>query len=77
METIDIQYQLRKKGLMPKDMAAKHNVNQVQISKVVNKLMVSDRIMRAIAEAIDKDHVEVFPEYYLNPPKRTSMFGRN
>ncbi|MBW2621653.1 MAG: helix-turn-helix transcriptional regulator [Deltaproteobacteria bacterium] len=55
---------------MKKDLAAELGVNPVQISKVVNKYMVNGHIMRAIAEAIDKDPMEVFMEYYLNPPKR-------
>ena len=40
------------------------------VSKVINRNMVSDRVMKAISEKLGKDHRQVFPEYYLKPPLR-------
>lgn len=70
MDPIDIQYQLRKRGVTQKSIADELNVSEMTVSKTINKQMVSDRIMRAIASIIGTDHTEVFPEYYSNPPKR-------
>jgi len=69
MEPIDIQYQLKKRGIMQKDIARALSVSDNVISRVVNKQVVSDRIMRAVAAAIECDPEDVFSEYY-RPPER-------
>jgi len=70
MEPIDIQYELKKRGITQKDIAKGLGISDNAVSKVVNKQAISDYIMRAVAAAINKDHRLVFPEYYLSPPKR-------
>ena len=70
MEPIDIQYQLKKRQITQKQIADALAVSQNAISKVVNKLTISDRIMRHIADLIGRDRRDVFPEYYKAPPKR-------
>ena len=72
MEPIDIQYELKKRGIMQKDIARAVGVSDNVISKVVNKHMVSDRVMRAVAKAIGRNHRKVFPEYYA-PPKHVTL----
>ncbi|MCX5828730.1 MAG: hypothetical protein NTV58_12145 [Deltaproteobacteria bacterium] len=47
-------------------------VAEMTVSKVIHRIIVSDRIMRAIALKIRRPHTEVFPEYYLQPPKRST-----
>jgi len=48
------------------------SVSAMTVSKVIHRIIVSDRIMRAIAAKIGRDHAEVFPEYYKQPPKRST-----
>ena len=70
MEPIDIQYQLKKRGIMQMDIARELGVSNTIVSYVINKKMVSDRIMRAVAKAIGCNHREVFPEHYLEPKRK-------
>lgn len=72
MEPADIQCALKKKGITQKAIAQKIGVVEMSVSKVVNKQIVADRIMRAIAEEIGMDRLQVFPEYYGNPAKRST-----
>lgn len=67
-----IQYELKKRGITQKMIADQEGVHPINVSKVVNKLIVSDRLMRAVSKAINKDHRKVFSEYYLQPPKRST-----
>ncbi|MDY7037337.1 MAG: hypothetical protein SV375_14375 [Thermodesulfobacteriota bacterium] len=70
MDSLTIQYELAKRGITQKSIASELKVSDMMISLVVNKKHVSDRVMRAIAEKINQDHQEVFPEHYLNPRRR-------
>ena len=63
MDPLEIQYELRKKGITQKSIADEMEVSEMMISLVVNKKHVSDRIMKKIAEKLGKDHREVFPEH--------------
>ena len=72
MDPIDIQYQLKKRQITQKQVADTLGVSQNCISKVVNKLSISDRVMRHIAGLIGRDHREAFPEYYNAPAKRVT-----
>lgn len=65
-----IQYELKERGLTQKALAAQIGVKPMHLSCVVRKQRVSNRVMRAVAEAIGKPVQTVFPEYYLAPPKR-------
>ncbi|MDX9820646.1 MAG: helix-turn-helix transcriptional regulator [Syntrophales bacterium] len=60
----------QKKGITQKSLAQKIGVSDISVSDVINDHRVSDRIMRAIAEAIGSDVRLVFPKYYLRTPKR-------
>lgn len=70
MTPLERQFELKKKGITQKALAEKIGVGQMVVSDVILGQRISNRVMRAIAEAIDKDHRLVFPEYYLRPPKR-------
>lgn len=65
-----IQELLKKAGTTQRAIAAELGLSEMTVSKVVNRIIVSNRVMRTIAEKIGKDHRRVFPEYYLEPPKR-------
>ncbi len=70
MTPAKIQYLLKVNGVTQKDIAKKLGVHQMTVSTVINRHRVSDRIMREVAECIGHDVRKVFPEYYLQPPKR-------
>jgi lambda repressor-like predicted transcriptional regulator len=70
METIDIQYELKKKGISQKSIALELGCSEMSVSAAINKRLPSDRIMKAVAKAIGKDHREVFPEHYFRTYKR-------
>lgn len=70
MHPADIKAALEKKGLTQKQIAKDLKVHPNSVSRVVRQEAVSDRIMKYISAAIDKHPTEVFPEYYLSPPKR-------
>jgi lambda repressor-like predicted transcriptional regulator len=70
MKPEDIQCALKKKRVTQKDIAINLGVSPMSVSTIINKHRTSDRIMRAVATAIGREHWQVFPEYYLQPPKR-------
>jgi lambda repressor-like predicted transcriptional regulator len=72
MHPADIQAKLKKKGLTQKQVADKIGVCEMVVSKVVNNLEVSDRVMRAISAEIGMDHRRVFSWYYRKPAKRST-----
>lgn len=74
MTSEQIQTELKENGWTQKAVAADLDppVSEMTVSKVINRLMVSSRVMRAIAVRIGKDHCVVFPEYFLQPPKRST-----
>jgi lambda repressor-like predicted transcriptional regulator len=61
-----------RKNTTQKAIANKLGVTEMALSSAVNKKMVSDRIMDAVARAIGKDKAEVFPEYYFGPKHRST-----
>lgn len=67
MHPADIQSELKKKGITQRAIAQKLDVSEFHVSAVINNPTErqSDRVMRAIAKAIGRDHREVFPEYYF------------
>lgn len=65
-----IQYELKERGITQKQIAEQIGVSEMAVSKVINKLIVSDRVMRAVCEKLDKDCRIVFHEYYQAPAKR-------
>jgi len=70
MHPADIQAALKKKGIRQKEIARDLGVSEMAVSIVVRKIMVSDRIMRAVAERIDRDPHVIFHEHYLAVAKR-------
>lgn len=72
MSPLEIQFEMKKSGITQKSIAEDEKVSEMAISKVINKTMVSDRLMRAVAESIGKDHRAVFPEYFFGNRKRQS-----
>ena len=69
MTPSEIQKQLKDHNLSQRDIAQTVGVSDTSVCKVIKRMDISDRIMRAIAEAINEDVRLVFPEYYLRPPK--------
>jgi lambda repressor-like predicted transcriptional regulator len=69
-----IQTKLAENGWTQRALAADLDppVSAMTISKVIHRIIVSSRVMRAIAEKIGEDHRAVFPEYFLQPPKRST-----
>ncbi|MBW2606102.1 MAG: hypothetical protein JRD05_00555 [Deltaproteobacteria bacterium] len=72
MTPAKIQYELKKRKITQKSIADQEEVHPISVSKVINRLIISDRLMRAVSEKIDRDHRAVFSEYYLKPPKRST-----
>jgi lambda repressor-like predicted transcriptional regulator len=70
MHPADIQAKLKKRGITQRMIAEKLGVAEMNVSKVIHRNIVSDRIMRGIAEELGIDHRQVFPWYYLKPAKR-------
>lgn len=70
MHPADIQAELKKRGITQNALAEEIGVGPFAVSQIIRKKMVSDRIMRAVAEKIGRHPAEVFPEYYLGPSKR-------
>ena len=72
MNPIKIREELKKHKLTQKEIARQIGVSEMSVSKVINGQMVSDRVMRAVARAINWDHRAVFPEYYFEPARRST-----
>ena len=72
MTPIERQYALKKLGITQKKIAEAEGVAEMSVSKCINDLMVSDRLMKAIAKAIGEHHALVFPKYYLRPAQRST-----
>ena len=65
-----IQYELKERGVTQRALAQKLGKCEMMISYIIRKQRISDPVMRAVADAIDKPIQTVFPEYYNAPPKR-------
>ena len=72
MHPADIQAALKKKKIMQKEIAKDLGISENAVSLVIRKIMVSDRIMRAIADRIERDPIAIFHEYYLRVAKRNA-----
>ena len=77
MKAKEIQAAIREKGTTQKTIASDLGVTEMSISKAVNKQFISDRIFKAIAEAIGRKKEAVFPDYYYGPKlrKTSKAFG--
>lgn len=74
MTSGEIQKKLKENGWTQKAIAENLEppVSEMTVSKVIHRIIVSSRVMRAIADKVGEDHREVFPEYFLQPPKRST-----
>ena len=70
MKPLDIQYELKRKGITQVSIARELGVSEMTVSNVIQKRRVSDRIMRAVAKKIGRDHREVFFEHYFKKTTR-------
>ncbi len=70
MHPADIQSELKKRGITQKAIAEELGVSEFHISRVIGKKGESDRVMKYVAAKINRDHREVFPEYYFNTKRR-------
>ncbi len=70
MHPADIKSALEKKKVTQKDIAKELGVSAMAVSRIIHRFGVSNRIMRAVAKAIGRDHRLVFSEYYQQKPKR-------
>lgn len=68
----EIQTALRKKKSTQRAIAGQLGVSEMSVSRVIHRLSTSDRIMRAVAQAIGKPKTDVFPDYYLGPKLRST-----
>ena len=69
MTPLERQFELKKAGYTQKRWAEEHGVNPMSVCHLIYGKMISNRLMRAFSKTIGKNHTEVFPEYYLQPPK--------
>jgi len=72
MAPTKIQDRLKKLNITQRSIAEELGVSEMTVSKVIHRIIVSDRIMKTVAAKIGEDHRKVFPEYYLKPPKRST-----
>lgn len=70
MTPLEIQFGLKKREITQKEIALDLSVSEMAVSLVINKMTVSDRIMKAVSKAIKMDHRAVFPEYYFKLKSR-------
>ena len=71
MHPAKIQMELKLRGITQKDIAKKLGVVAMCVSREVNGQHCSERVRRAIAEAIGVDDPKaVFPDYYFGTKRR-------
>ena len=72
MHPADIQAELKKNGVTQASIAQDLGVSAFHVSAVIHNPTArpSDRVMKAIAKAIGRDHREVFPSYYFKLKRR-------
>jgi len=63
MDPIDIQYELKKRKIMQKEIAREAGVSPVSIHKVINGKLTSPRLMEIISEKLGRAPWEVFENY--------------
>lgn len=72
MHPADIQATLKRKSITQKKIAKIARVSETAVSLVINKRMVSDKIMKVISDMIQKNPFEVFPDYYITKRKKAA-----
>ena len=68
----EIKVALLRKNITQAYIAQEAEVSPTSVARVVNSAMTSDKIRRAIAEALGVDVARIWPSVYLQggPPKR-------
>jgi|GEM_PF-1617097 len=69
-EEIRQELWLKRRQLSMASIGRSVGVSRVAVHRVIDRHFVSDKIMRAIADAIGKNVVYVFPEHYLKHGSR-------
>jgi len=64
-EEIRLEFFKRRKQINYSKLARQLGVSRQAVSYVIDRRMVSRRIMHAVAEALGKDVKCVFPEYFM------------
>ena len=64
-----IQFELKIRGITQKQIADELGIHPISVSREVNKIAGSERVRRAVARAIDRDPIEIFPEFYFRPKR--------
>lgn len=72
MTPLEIQFELKKRGVKQKEIARRLGISENTVSRVINQQLISDRVMKEVAKAIGWDHRAVFPRYYYAPAKRST-----
>ena len=67
MEPKEIRIELYRRDISLKNIADQLNCSSSAIKMVIERHSVSRRIMQAIADAIELDKENVFPEYFTKP----------
>ena len=74
MTPLERQFELKKLGILQKDIAREENVSEMTVSKIINGHTLSDkltdRVMRNISMKINRHHTDVFHEFYLRMASR-------
>lgn len=65
MTPLEIKIELLKRDITISSIAKELGVSVNAVSQVIRKIFVSQRIMRAVAAAIDRKPHVVFPEYFV------------
>jgi len=71
MHPAEIQAELKKREITQRQIAEELGVSQFHVSEVINKHRVSNKVMRHIAKLINRDHREIFPEYFFSKKRRS------
>ena len=66
------QYLLKEKQVTQKQIAQELDVSEMAVSYEINDIQKSHRIRQAIAKKIGLPVTKVFPEYYSQPPQRST-----
>ena len=64
MEPIDIQYELKKRGITQKQIAREEGRSEMSVSKVIRRESTSYPLAKAVSRRLGKKPEEVFPEYF-------------
>ena len=64
MNSVEIKILMLRKGLTQEELAKRADYTVSAINNAINKGQGSDRLLKAIAEVIDKDPCELWPERF-------------